>query len=206
MHETLPVRLIGVAPVLMHNGRGSDPLDPMAKQLARLTRKRRKTDADHQQIARIEWHMSLWTDGGRPCFPGEAVEAALIQAARTKRLGRAAAAGVLCPGNPLLEYEGPTTIDDLWADERFRLRVPVQVQRRRTMRTRPIFSEWSITADLQFLPNLLDEAQVLEIVRIAGDQIGLGNWRPRFGRFRVEAMGDTAHRRGLAGQGKARLC
>lgn len=205
MHATLPVRLVGVAPVLMHNGRGSDPLDPMAKQVARLTRKRSKTEADYEQIARIEWHMSLWTDGGRPCLPGEAVEAALVQAARTKRLGRAAAAGLLCPGNPLLEYAGPTTIDELWADDRFRLRVSVQVQRRRTMRTRPIFPEWSVTVELQFLPTLFDEAQVLELLRIAGDQIGVGDWRPRFGRFRVEPLGDSSSRQGTAGPGKASL-
>lgn len=182
----LRVRLVGVAPLLMHSGRLADPLDPAAKELQRLTRKRDKRDADHERIMRVEWYGGLWTDDGRPCLPAEAVEAAFVRAARTRKLGPAAAAGLVCPRNAILEHDGPPDIDGLWADARFRLRVPVQVAGRRTMRTRPRFPRWSAAIELEFLPSLLDIAQVLELLRIAGDQVGLGDWRPRFGRFRVE--------------------
>jgi hypothetical protein len=32
---------------------------------------------------------------------------------------------------------------------------------------------------------LLTREDVIEIFRIAGAQIGIGDWRPKFGRFRV---------------------
>lgn len=190
--RVMRLRLVGAAPLLMRSGQMADPLNPIVKSLQRLTRKRDKTDADHEAISHLDWVGGLWTDGGYPCVPGEAVEAAFIRAARTKRLGRIAGAGVICPGNPRLEYSGPTDVEALWANPQFQLRVPVQVMGKRTMRTRARFERWAAVVDIEFLPSLLNPEQVVEILRIAGDQVGLGDWRPKFGRFRVESL-DPPH-------------
>jgi hypothetical protein len=34
--------------------------------------------------------------------------------------------------------------------------------------------------------SLLNESDVLDLLRLGGEQIGLGDWRPKFGRFVVE--------------------
>jgi hypothetical protein len=173
----------------MRSGRLADPLDESARELDRLTRKRFKTPADHEEIARVEWSAGLWLECGEPCVPGDAIEACFLAAARTRRLGKLAQAGFVCPGNPRLLYPGPRNIEGLWAEPRFRLRKPVQVAGRRTVRTRPRFPEWSLEFEVQFLPGLLDGDQVLEIFRIAGTRTGLGDWRPKFGRFSADRPG-----------------
>ena len=70
---SIKVRLIGDRPLLMHSGRLADPLDDIVGDLAKITGKRVKTSADHEEIARVEWHGGLWLSGSRPCIPAEAV-------------------------------------------------------------------------------------------------------------------------------------
>jgi hypothetical protein len=137
--EQFRVRLSGERPLLMHSSRLADPLDPITIELDRLTRKRDKTIADHEQIGRVEWHGGLWLRDGKPCIPGEAIESAFVAASRTRRKGKQAMAGFSCSVSPLLEYDGPTDLDSLWENKAFRFRFPVTVNDSKVMRTRVRF-------------------------------------------------------------------
>ena len=63
--ERLRVRLTGERPLLMHSSRLADPLDPIKVDLDRLTKKRDKTLADHEQIAKSNGTAGFgcWTAG-----------------------------------------------------------------------------------------------------------------------------------------------
>jgi hypothetical protein len=186
--QQISFRITGVRPLLMHSSRLVDPLDPISIDLARLTSKRAKTAADHEEIARTEWIGGLWTRAGAPCIPAEAIESAILAGAKTKRKGKQMKAGFLCNEAPLLNYDGPRGLEELWADKQFRFRHPVQVNDSRTMRTRPRFPKWHIDVNAQFLPSLLNRDDVVEFLEIAGFREGLGDWRPKFGRFKVELL------------------
>ncbi len=56
----------------------------------------------------------------------------------------------------------------------------------RVVRTRPIFQEWAANINLELEDDFVDEGSVRRWVEVAGRQCGLMDWRPRFGRFRVE--------------------
>ncbi len=186
--QQISFRIIGVRPLLMHSSRLVDPLNPICIDLGRLTSKRAKTAADHEEIAKTEWEGGMWTRDGSPCIPAEAIESAVFSAARTKRKGKQAKAGFLCPEAPILQYDGPITLDDLWADSQFQFRHPVQINGARTMRTRPRFPNWKVDVTAQFLPSLLNRADVVEFLEIAGFREGLGDWSPKFGSFKVELL------------------
>jgi hypothetical protein len=186
--ERLRVCLSGERPLLMHSSRLADPLDPIKIDLDRLTRKRDKTLADHEQIAKIEWHGGLWLLDGKPCIPSEAIESAFIAASKTRRKGKQAKAGFACPISPLLRYDGPRDLPSLWDNKTFRLRFAVNVNDAKVMRTRPRFPEWHVIADVEFLPSLLNPSEVIEILEIAGMREGLGDWRPKFGKFTVTQL------------------
>lgn len=186
--EQLRIRLSGERPLLMHSSRLADPLDPITIALDRLTRKRDKTIADHEQIARVEWHGGLWTRDDKPCIPGEAIESTFVAASKTRRKGKQAKAGFSCAVAPFLEYDGPADLASLWQDKAFRFRFPVTVNGSKVMRTRPRFARWSVTIEVEFLPSLLNRNEVLEILEIAGFREALGDWRPKFGKFSVTQL------------------
>lgn len=184
-YKELSFKIIGVAPLLMHSGQLVDPLNPHSRSIAEITKKRKKTDADHEEMGRREFFGALYVSGGEPCIPGEMVEAALIKGAMKEKRGPAAKAGLLVENNARLEYDGPRDPKVLWEDPRFRLRVAVKVGQSKVMRTRPRFEGWSATISIKFLPSLLNAREVRDFLVTAGEQIGIGDWRPRFGRFVV---------------------
>lgn len=187
MWKTLDLTLTGVAPLLMHNGLLADPLNPLAMAIKEVSGRRQKSHADHEELGRLEHLGGLWLDEHScPCIPGEALEACITDGARKSREGKAATAAVLCEGNFAVVHGGPTTPDALWADPAYRLRVPARVGQVRVMRTRPIFRNWAAPVRVALNTDLVNEAQVLKWLRVAGDQVGLGDWRPKFGRFTVE--------------------
>jgi hypothetical protein len=187
-YHRLNFRLTGVSPLVMHNGRLANPLDPMAKALKAVSGKRAKTDADFEEMARIEFLGGLYVGDDGPCIPGELIEALLIAAAKKSKRGPQAKAGLLSDGNHRLSYDGPREAAELWADAKFRLVAGVRVGQARVMRTRPVFRDWSAEIFVDYLPGQLNPAEVAEMVRTAGEIVGLGDWRPRFGRFTAERL------------------
>lgn len=185
-YHSLQRKIIGVTPLIHHNGQLADPLNKFARALKSISAKRDKTDADHAEMARQEWYGGLYLSEGVPCLPAEMIEAALIESAKKQKRGKQAQAGIRCPQNVPLIYDGPKDQQELWEDEQFRLVKIVRVQRNRVLRCRPIFRQWAANLDIEYDPHQLNEREMLAILIRLGDDIGLGDWRPKYGRFQVE--------------------
>ena len=184
-YKRLTFKIRGVSPLVMHNGQLADPLNKHAKEMRKISGKRKKTEADFEQLAKLEWFGSLYLSGGVPCIPGEVLEAGFIEASRKSRRGQQAKAGIVSDGFWPLEFGGVKEPERLWENEEYRLTVGVRIQKNRIMRTRPIFREWAATVHLDYLDDQLDKGEIIETMGILGRVVGLGDWRPRFGRFDV---------------------
>jgi hypothetical protein len=184
-YKRLAFKIRGVCPLVFHNGQLADPLNKHSKEMRKVSGKRKKTEADFEQLAKLEWFGSLYLFNGTPCIPGEVLEAGFIEASRKSKRGQQAKAGIMSDGFWPLEYDGSKMPNELWEDESYRLTVGVRVQRNRIMRTRPIFREWAATVQLDYLPDQLNADEVIETMGILGRVVGLGDWRPRFGRFEI---------------------
>lgn len=188
MYEQVRFSVRGIVPLLMHNGQLADAMNPMAKEVAKISKKRNKTDDDYMRLAYFEALGGLWLDEGRRVVvPGEALEAMVLGSARKRKLGPSVKSGVLCDGNFPLEYNGPKDPEKLASNEAFRKRVRVRVPAA-VMRTRPMFPEWGLSFVVDYLPDQIDYDVLVELVETGGRIIGLGDWRPRYGRFTVEKV------------------
>lgn len=184
--ELIETTIEGVAPTILHNGRMANPLDEYAKALKAISGKRKKTDDDYAEMARIEWHGSLYLDDNlHPCWPSEAVEALLISAAKKSKEGPQAKTGLLILENFPLKYDGPKNLEELWPDKNYRIAVGVNVSGSKVMRTRPIFRKWSLDLQIQFDPEIVNRATVMHWLSVGGRLIGLSDWRPKHGRYVV---------------------
>ena len=62
----------------------------------------------------------------------------------------------------------------------------VKIQRASIMRSRPIFREWSLDFDIVITsPDLIQPAILKEILENAGKVKGIGDYRPKYGLFKV---------------------
>lgn len=178
--------------MLMHNERLADPLNPYTRWLAELTGKTKKTEADQEEIARREFLGSGYWDidegpEGRieiPVIPTWNIIRCCQAGATRQKLGKHIVRALVPTSTyTALVYDGPTDARELWKAGTFHNRKGVVISGRRTMRTRPCFTDWSVEADLELDLTVLDPDKVNEIARDAGKYEGLGDNRPVFGRF-----------------------
>ncbi len=186
MHKSMKVKIKGVAPLLIHSGQLANPMNPFVVEMKKVTGKRTKTDTDFEEMARIEFLGSLYlNEKGAPCVPGENIEAMLIAAAKGTRKGKEWTAGVLVDESPEIVYTGPKSAEGLWKSGKFMDQRMVIVNRSRVLRTRPIFRDWALEFTIFYLPEMVDEKSIPDVLKRGGEIVGLGDYRPKFGRFEI---------------------
>lgn len=201
MYKSLKFRIEGVTPLLMHNGDLSNPMNPVVRLMREITGKRKKTDEDIELLAKLEWIGGLYLtekpridlegyniaiDGkGKPCIPDSVLESALIAGAKKFKLGVQAKAGIRINGDFPIKFGESKTLSELFCDPSYMDTRRVKVQQSAIMRTRPIFKDWSVDFELEFLPDVLNPNQVKEILETTGKIVGLGDYRPKYGQFAI---------------------
>lgn len=188
--DTLRFRITGTSPLLMHNSRMADPLDSFVQQIKQLTSKgKKKTDEDHEQIAWLEYQGGIYFDDKIGVYvPSLNIEAAIREAAKLQRCGKDIQRGVQIFENAPLVYDGPKTVVKLYKDG-FHLKTSVGISASRTMRCRPCFKQWGAEFDVMFNPEVIKSRdELVNYVKTAGDLTGIGDWRPRYGRFSTEVL------------------
>lgn len=179
----------GVAPLLMHNSRLSDPLDKWTRLVAEVSKKRKKTDEDLMELSRREWFGGLYlSDDGKPIVPEKCLERMLRDAAAKTKRGKDVQSAVIVIEPAELVYDGPKDAEKMWASGKFLKRDSCKVGQQRVIRSRPCFYQWELTFTVNFDENVLDARDIDGFVEVAGMRIGLCDWRPKHGRFNVEKV------------------
>jgi len=175
---SLHVGIEGSAPILFHAWNCDSVA---AKGKASKNSKAKKSDDVESYVYR--------NTGGELCLPGEYLRQSIIAAAKFKqdpRSPRKSAAdlfkaGIVCTTN--LASLGVKDWD--YIDRR-----RVTVQRNGITRERPAMREgWRVEFDFTVLvPEYIDRHLFADVLQNAGRLIGLGDFRPTFGRFAVSAF------------------
>jgi len=190
---TINVTVQGTAPLMQHRY-------PMPN-LADLAKggHRQSGSVDYTQ----EWREYFYSlPSGEVCQPSSHVEGALIKAAAQFKIqGKRGktykdlfqAAVFVSPDMIPLGVKVPDTLDadadkPLYLDMR-----PVVINRARVVRIRPTFKAgWQLSFEITVIDDQIAPEMVHDILSLAGKTIGVGDFRPRFGRFMV--TGFEVHR------------
>lgn len=176
------VKITGVAPLLFHRW-SCDAVAEKAK--AAKGSKAKKSDNVESYVYR--------DDAGELCLPGEYLRQSVLMAAKFRqdpRSPRKSAfdlykAGVVA----LTELASLGAKDWDYLDRR-----RVVVQRNAVTRERPAMrAGWSATVQLQVLiPEYIDEHALSDVLTNAGRLVGVGDFRPTFGRYRIDSFARIA--------------
>lgn len=183
-------KIVGKTRILLHSAELADPLADCAKQVKELTDRKKRTPDEDSELARREWFGSLYLDEeGRVVIPAQNIERMIRDAAARTRNGKNVQAGLQATDDFFpLDFPGKgLTAKQLWESGKYTDRSSVKVNKGRSIRTRPCFRDWSLTFTVMYDPGILSASQLDGFVAEAGRIIGLGDWRPRNGRFDVES-------------------
>jgi hypothetical protein len=183
----------GPSTLIVHNERLADPLDEFTRAIGGISKRRNKTEADHEEIGRLEFYGGLYTnpmipspadlDGQEIVLPAWNILRCLQGGATRQKRGKDVLRGIY----PLIEFapltfDGPVGIVERWQED-FWLRKTVGVQRSRTVRTRGIFTNWGFELPVEVDPIVFDVHTIRKAWQDAGIYEGLGEMRPVYGRF-----------------------
>lgn len=185
--KSIAFEIKGVTPLMTHNERLANPFDDLTRQIKALTGKRKKTEDDLLEIARIEWLAGLYLDGNNsPCMPGYNVFAAICNGGKLHKLGSAIKRAALVQDDTIaLQYSGPRDPEALFKDKRFVDMRSVKVGTSKVMRCRPMFRDWALEFTVLYEEQAIQRDDLVRVVGDTGRMVGLGDYRPRFGRFEV---------------------
>lgn len=186
--QTFSVEVRGKQPLLMKSARSVDPTDPLTKKLKAITSKKtKKTDDDLAAMDRIEFELGLYHNGATPFLPDVNIIGTIRDGAKVNRRGREIAAGIdVVESEVPLTYDGPRDAEKLY-EQRYvdRRMIKNKGAGGAVMRTRPRFNQWGLQFTLAVDDEVVSPDHVREALVIAGARVGLGDFRPRFGRFEV---------------------
>jgi len=175
------VTIVGSADLLFH---GWNCEAVQEKSDSKKGSKVKKSDNLESYVSRNE--------DGLICLPAEYLRMSVVTAAKFRQDPRSprksamelfkAAVVSLSPLSPIVNRDGEAASN--WD---FEHRCRVQIQRAGITRTRPAFKEgWSTEASLMVvLPEYIDPSLLHEVISAAGRLIGVGDFRPTYGRFQV---------------------
>ena len=188
--QNATIRLTGTSAMLMHSDRLANPVDPATIKHQELTKSRTKTPEVHEAIMHSQFINSLYLDDNEKIvMPAQNIRKCLIEGARFHKRGKDVERGVIFLSEYVpLEYDGPKAPEKLWEKKAFRDIRSVVIQRRRVMTCRPRFNDWACQIDIAFDPSLIDQNDLTVALTKAGDIVGIGDYRPLFGRFHGELI------------------
>lgn len=182
--KTVEVTIVGTSPLLQHR----------FDETAEHGKSTRTVMQDHG-TPREQAEKVVYRDGIGFYFPGTWIAGALCEAGGNHKLrGSRKSAKYVVPAAvrvqdvnvPLRNGDGKALVHDYEVDSR---PVTIPATKGRVMRHRPRFDVWSATFRLVINDNLLQEAFVQQLLTEAGEQQGIGDFRPNkrgpFGCFRV---------------------
>jgi hypothetical protein len=194
-HKRIEATIQGLLPILLYRGENADPFDPWAKKLKALTAKRNKNDELLSEIRDVEWRAAIWwSDRFGLYLPAGNLFAGIRDAAKAFKKGKTVTEGVIVYSEGKhgdaecvkIFYSGPQTLEKLAANPEYRDSRSVVMSGRRIIRTRGrVPAGWRLTFIIQYDSRTLEAREVVSFLQIAGFSGGMGDYRPRFGRFDV---------------------
>lgn len=180
--ETVNVKIQGLVPLLQHRYIFKDELEEDAK--------RRSGKKDFS----LEWRTALYYDETIGVYqPSSHIEGALIKAATS----------FLIPGRGKKSYKdlfksavfvSPEYIphglkgspDQLKAEQKLLIdRRLVRVNNSGVERLRPMIKNWSLEFNIEIADDQISKDTVQQVLEHAGRYIGIGDFRPKYGRFTI---------------------
>ncbi len=167
------VTIVGTAPLLQN--RFPDEQNPENK-----SKKKQKVYVDKDEA-----EMKLYKDkSGKICQPANHFEACMIKTStgfkfEGKKTYKDAFKGGLFVNPMMIPHKYPKYEID---------RQPVVIQRSRVMRARPRFDKWELSFEIECIDDRISPDVVEEVLKTGGLYTGVGDLRPRYGRFEVTSF------------------
>jgi hypothetical protein len=201
--ESIKLRWTGTRPLIMSNPQTvqlTNEYSVESRRLQTLSKAARKKQAEDQLVdleakqRKNDFESSAYWADGNFFLPDTVIMAVMKESARSMKKGKDIDRAVLMSETEAIIKTRARfkSLEEAFDDEGFRLEGPAKVPPKtgaliwkcRCM----IPSAWSIDFTLEYAEEQVTRTALVEISRNAGALVGVGGWRPKFGRFTSEEV------------------
>lgn len=179
--QIVPFHVAGLSPLLVNNFDDKTRQQIEDSQGGKVSEKGKKAPRNPEE----EYQRARLLDAkGRDCVPARYIKAAIVTAATLAELHKTVVRSTLFVLGELLPIEGdaPHMATHMVRVGRFGSKQPMP-------RYRAQYDNWGLSFRVQFEPRIISPQKLVYLVRRAGLNVGLCEWRPEkngeFGRFDV---------------------
>ena len=206
--KIIEVQIQGITDLLLHSSAGMNPKNQVNKTIEPIKNRRGKAKTEYvlASMEKADWlNSGVWATEGRcylqgedfvfegygnPAVPTEYLIRSIQEAAKASKMGKQVSQSVTPAGDELiiLDYEGTKDASEMWEDPygRFVDCRSVRIGTSKIMRNRVrIPSGYVGAASLLIDTSLIDVDSVKNFIIDAGRRIGVGDFRVKFGKFKV---------------------
>jgi hypothetical protein len=176
------IHIVGLSPLLINNFSAKTRQQIEDTQTGEVGKKGKKSPRNPEQEYQ---DARILDEKGRDCVPARYLKAAIVTAATLAELKKTEVRTTLFVLGDLLPIEGdkPRMRTDMVRVGRFGSKQPMP-------RYRAEYPNWSLSFKIQFEPRILSPQKLIYLVRRAGLNVGLCEWRPEkngdLGRFDIK--------------------
>lgn len=173
---TMRCLLVGLSPLITDNGASSIPkLRSRQSGEGKIKKGAREPDKDYEA--------SRYLLDNKDAFPALGITKSMQTAAW--RFTDSSAKGLFTVKGELLHLKGTPKV----FEKNVRNAGPGRVA---DLRYRAMYDNWSIEVEIEYLANFITLDQIVNLLRLAGRAVGIGNWRPEkggpYGTFDVASL------------------
>lgn len=129
-----------------------------------------------------ECEKALYVDeAGKIYQPATHILGCLINAGKQFQFKKQATYGAVIKSSLIVTPDAIPHLIPKWVIDR----KPVVIMRARIMRARPLFPKWALEFTLEYDEELISKEKLKEMLDFAGQRVGIGDYRPLYGRFIV---------------------
>lgn len=192
--QSIKFKMTGVCPLMLNNPQTVNPMNEYTKALKELTSKRTKTDEDQNEIFHLKFLASCYVNNkGQYVIPADMLAKSFEAGAKDNKLGKEFQRSLFIFSDSILKFdENGCTPEELWQNhsEKYVDIRPVGIMKSKVVTARMIVPEWSLEGELFFDDKQLNKSEVWLALENAGARYGIGTYRQRYGRYRIEEMKD----------------
>ena len=206
--KIIEVQIQGTTDLLLHSSAGMNPKNQVNKTIEPIKNRKGKAKTEYvlASMEKADWlNSGVWGTEGRcylqgedfifegysnPAVPTEYLIRSVQEAAKASKMGKQVSQSVTPADDELifLDYEGTKDASEMWEDPygRFVDCRSVRIGTSKIMRNRVrIPSGYTGAASLLIDTSLIDIDSVKNFIIDAGRRIGIGDFRVKFGKFKV---------------------
>ena len=191
MIKNIRIEYTGLSQIVLNNPQTVDPLNHFTKEMAKINKKKVKTEDDINHRYDLEIAAKLYWKSGKVVIPTTWVTASVCKVSH--KLIKVAKSDIRSAFFPVddwaeLKYRGADkvkTTQDIIENHDFRWLFPTKQGQAKIMKAFPMFEEWSFTVDAEFDDSILVKEDLERVVEHAAKYNGFGDFRPTFGRAKA---------------------